>query len=125
MHCVFPVVSDVKIVVIDSLNGLYALTDFINPRRELFHFFGFLREINVTSLLITEAQPTSPIIGEYGVEQFLADGIFELGVIENHEPTRYIQVKKIRGIQHDMNKYAFKIDEGMRVWGKLIDSQGQ
>jgi KaiC/GvpD/RAD55 family RecA-like ATPase len=77
----------------------------------------------VTSFLIAEAQPTSPIIGEYGVEQFLSDGIFELGIIEDHEPMRYIQVKKIRGVMHDMNKYAFKIDDGMRVWGKLIDSQ--
>jgi KaiC/GvpD/RAD55 family RecA-like ATPase len=115
--------GNVKIVVLDSLNGLYALTDFTNPRKELFHFFGFLREIDVTSLLITEAQPTSPIIGEYGVEQFLSDGIFELGIVEDHEPMRFIQVKKIRGIPHDMNKYAFKVDEGIRVWGKLIDSK--
>ena len=117
--------GDVKLVVIDSLNGLYALTDFSNPRKELFHFFGFLREINVTSLLIAEAQPKSPIIGEYGVEQFLADGIFELGIIEDHEPTRYVQVKKIRGNPHDMNKYAFKVEKGIRVWGKLIDSKRQ
>jgi KaiC/GvpD/RAD55 family RecA-like ATPase len=115
--------GNVDIVVIDSLNGLYALTDFINPRRELFHFFGFLREINVTSLLIAEAPPTLPTIGEYGVEQFLSDGIFELGVIEEHEPMRYIQVKKIRGIPHDMSKYAFKIDEKIRVWGKLLDTK--
>ena len=115
--------GNVKIVVLDSLNGLYALTDFTNPRKELFHFFGFLREIDVTSLLITEAPPTSQVIGEYGVEQFLSDGIFELGIIEDHEPMRFIQVKKIRGIPHDMNKYAFKVDEGIRVWGKLIDSK--
>lgn len=115
--------GDVSLVVIDSLNGLYALTDFTNPRKELFHFFGFLREINVTSFLIAEAMPTSPIIGEYGVEQFLSDGILEMGVIEDHEPMRYIQVRKIRGIHHDMNKYAFKVENGIRVWGKLIDNR--
>jgi KaiC/GvpD/RAD55 family RecA-like ATPase len=114
--------GDVNIVALDSLNGLYALTDFTNARKELFHFFGFLREIDVTSFLIAEAVPTSPIIGEYGVEQFLSDGIFELGIIEDREPMRYIQMKKIRGIAHDMNKYAFKVDGGIRVWGKLIDS---
>lgn len=114
--------GDVNIVALDSLNGLYALTDFTNARKELFHFFGFLREIDVTSFLIAEAIPTSPIIGEYGVEQFLSDGIFELGIIEDREPMRYIQMKKIRGIAHDMNKYAFKVDDGIRVWGKLIDS---
>jgi KaiC/GvpD/RAD55 family RecA-like ATPase len=115
--------GDVNLVALDSLNGLYALSDFTNARKELFHFFGFLREIDVTSFLIAEANPASPIFGEYGVEQFLSDGIFELGIIEDREPMRYIQVKKMRGIAHDMNKYAFKVDNGIRVWGKLIDSK--
>ena len=94
-----------------------------NARKELFHFFGFLREIDVTTFLIVESLDNTAQIGECGVEHFLADGIFELGVIEEREPMRYIQVKKIRGIAHDMNKYAFKVDNGMRVWGKLIDSR--
>ena len=115
--------GDVNLVVLDSLNGLYALTEFTNARKELFHFFGFLREINVTSFLIVESIGNSQKIGEWGVEHFLADGIFELGIIEEREPMRYIQVKKIRGIAHDMNKYAFKVDNGIRVWGKLIDSR--
>ena len=115
--------GDVSLVALDSLNGLYALTDFVNPRKELFHFFGFLREINVTSFLIAESLPDSQIIGEHGVEHFLSDGIFELGIVEDREPMRYIQVKKIRGIAHDMNKYAFKVDNGIRVWGKLFDTR--
>ena len=68
--------GDVSLVALDSLNGLYALTTFTNARKELFHFFGFLREIDVTSFLIAEATPLSPGIGEHGVEQFLSDGIF-------------------------------------------------
>ncbi|WP_455392698.1 RAD55 family ATPase [[Eubacterium] cellulosolvens] len=115
--------GDVNLVVLDSLNGLYALSEFVNPRKELFHFFGFLREINVTTFLIVEALGNMHRMGEWGVEHFLADGIFELGIIEDREPMRYIQVKKIRGIAHDMNKYAFKVDNGIRVWGKLIDSR--
>lgn len=115
--------GDVSLVVIDSLNGLYALTDFTNARKQLFHFFGFLREVNVTAFLIVESPPESKRIGECNVEHFLADGILELGIIEDREPMRYIQVKKLRGIAHDMNKYAFKVDNGMRVWGKLIDTR--
>lgn len=115
--------GDVNLVVLDSLNGLYALAEFTNARKELFHFFGFLRAINVTSFLIVESLANSERIGECGVEHFLSDGIFELGIIEDREPMRYIQVKKIRGIAHDMNKYAFKVENGMRVWGKLIDSR--
>ncbi len=115
--------GDVNLVVLDSLNGLYALSEFNNARKELFHFFGFLREIDVTSFLIVETLVEPKIIGQCGVEHFLSDGIFELGIIEDREPMRYIQVKKIRGIAHDMNKYAFKVENGIRVWGKLIDSR--
>jgi KaiC/GvpD/RAD55 family RecA-like ATPase len=115
--------GDVNLVVLDSLNGLYALTEFKNARKQLFHFFGFLREVNVTSFLIVESLENSRKIGECGIEHFLSDGIFELGIIEDREPMRYIQVKKIRGIAHDMNKYAFKVDNGIRVWGKLIDTR--
>ncbi len=115
--------GDLDLVVIDSLNGLYALTEFENPRKELFHFFGFLREINVTSFLIVETQATSPILSEYGVEQFLSDGIIELGINESHKLMRYIQIKKLRGTPHDMNKYAFDVKKGLRVWGKVIDSK--
>jgi KaiC/GvpD/RAD55 family RecA-like ATPase len=115
--------GDVNLVVLDSLNGLYALSEFKNARKELFHFFGFLRDVNVTSFLIVESLEQSIKIGKCGIEQFLSDGIFELGIIEDREPMRYIQVKKIRGIAHDMNKYAFKVDDGIRVWGKLIDSR--
>ena len=115
--------GDLDLVVIDSLNGLYALTEFENPRKELFHFFGFLREINVTSFLIVETQPTLPILSGYGVEQFLSDGIIELGINEDHKLMRYIQIKKLRGTPHDMNKYAFDVKKGLRVWGKVIDSK--
>lgn len=115
--------GDVNLVVLDSMNGLYALTEFTNARKELFHFFGFLRDIDITTFLIVESIGNTQRIGEWGVEHFLADGIFELGIIEDREPMRYIQVKKIRGIAHDMNKYAFKVDNGIRVWGKLIDSR--
>ena len=115
--------GDVNIVVLDSMNGLYALSEFINARKELFHFFGFLREVDITTFLIVESLSNPQRVGECGVEQFLSDGIFELGIIEDREPMRYIQVKKIRGIAHDMNKYAFKVDNGIRVWGKLIDTR--
>ena len=114
--------GNVNIIAIDSLNGLYSLVDFHNLRKELFHFFGFLREINVTTFLIVETYPNSPMVNDFSVEQFLSDGIIELGVIEDQDATRYIQVKKLRGSKHDMNKYAFKVEDGIRVWGKLFES---
>ncbi|HEY9705289.1 MAG TPA: ATPase domain-containing protein, partial [Allocoleopsis sp.] len=41
-------------VVIDSLSALYVLSKFENPRIELFYVFEFLREMGITSYLISE-----------------------------------------------------------------------
>ncbi|UCE90831.1 MAG: AAA family ATPase [Methanobacteriota archaeon] len=39
----------VEIVVIDSLTAVYSLTHIQSPRQELFHFFGFLKRLGVTT----------------------------------------------------------------------------
>ncbi len=66
------------LLVIDSLDALYALTDIENPRRELFYFFKALRETDITSFLISEMTQNSDTFSKHGVEEFLCDGIFHL-----------------------------------------------
>jgi KaiC/GvpD/RAD55 family RecA-like ATPase len=66
------------IMVLDSLDALYALTDVENPRRELFYFFKALRETETTSLLISEMTQNSDKFSKFGVEEFLCDGIIHL-----------------------------------------------
>ncbi len=63
----------IDIVVIDSLTAIYSLTDLINPRQQLFHFFGFLKNLNVTSILISEMASNDETYGPFR-EDFLADG---------------------------------------------------
>ena len=65
------------IVAIDSLTALYSLTEVKNPRQELFHFFGFLRSLNVTVFLITEAYSEQSTFALFR-EDYLADTIFHL-----------------------------------------------
>src|SRR5438445_1560916 len=67
-----------NLVALDRLAALYSLSHLSNPRRELFHFFGFLRSLEATCFLISEVPS-----GEDGKlstfdEEFLADGILSL-----------------------------------------------
>src|SRR5205807_8187255 len=71
-------VNRFDLVAIDSLAALYSLSHLEHPRRDLFHFFGFLKSLGATCFLISEV-PT----GNNGklssfVEEFLADGILVL-----------------------------------------------
>jgi len=64
------------LVVIDPLNSLYALAGIKDPRRDLFHFFAFLRGIGVTSILIMEAEAENSCFPNH--EDYLADGVLTL-----------------------------------------------
>ncbi|RMF90938.1 MAG: circadian clock protein KaiC [Methanobacteriota archaeon] len=66
------------LMVLDSLDALYALTDLENPRTELYHFFKTLRETEATSFLISEMTQNTDKFSKYGVEEFLCDGIIHL-----------------------------------------------
>ena len=69
--------DEYSLLVIDSLDGLYSLTNVETPRREIFHFFKSLREMGLTTLLISEMRTESKF-SNCGVEDFLADGIIHL-----------------------------------------------
>ena len=90
-----------EILVFDSLAALYALTNFKNPRAELFHFFERLRELNLTSFLISEMPTDRNVFGLHGVEDFLSDGIIHLKVDYSQGTANlYIGVVKMRETNH-------------------------
>ncbi|MCK4717786.1 MAG: circadian clock protein KaiC, partial [Thermoplasmata archaeon] len=70
-----------KRLVLDSLTavGLYYGDNPGILRRELFRFAGFLKEKNVTALLITESLESGQLT-RYGIEQFVADSFIVLGL---------------------------------------------
>ena len=56
-------------------------------------------------------------------EHFLADGVIELGLIEACEDVkRYIQVRKMRGVNHRLEKNQIVVgEEGISVLNRFTD----
>jgi KaiC/GvpD/RAD55 family RecA-like ATPase len=104
----------IKRVVFDSVTAFVQQYENKKPlRRELNNLIGILESMNCTTLLIFESQN-----GEHtDFMEFAVDGVIELGIIETREDVvRYLQVKKMRGTSHDMNKRAMEIqDRGIIV----------
>jgi len=101
-------VNNFDLIAVDSLEALYSLSRLENPRRELFHFFGFLRSLNATSFLISEI-PSGGRDG-YGRydEEFLADGILHLkhATVGDTEVQLRVRCVKMRRSKHEHGDFA-------------------
>ncbi|MFH1510932.1 MAG: ATPase domain-containing protein [Candidatus Woesearchaeota archaeon] len=64
------------IFVLDSLTALYALSDFKEPRKDIFNIFSAIKDFGCTTFLVSET--TGDAHNEYGIENYLADGIINL-----------------------------------------------
>ncbi len=105
-------------LVIDSLNALYTIAGTLKNRVEVYFFFEELRKIEATTFIIAETpQQGIGIDGSLmGAELFLCDGLIELGVMEiDNKVERYVQIKKMRGAKHSLDKYSIDIEEGKGV----------
>jgi KaiC/GvpD/RAD55 family RecA-like ATPase len=105
-----------QILVIDSLDALYALSMLENPRNEIFSFFEVLRGMKLSSFLVSEMSRGGSSFGKYGVEEFLSDGIIHLRLkeIEVGKTTsvrRYIGIAKMRGTKHELDYYPLLVDK--------------
>ena len=103
-------VAGVRRLVIDSLSAVGLHYRSVEEFRErLFAFARFLREQDVTTLLVAEA-PEGQALTRYGVEQFLCDSFIHLGLEEVHgELRRTLTVRKMRFTRHDTAKHPFHI----------------
>ena len=100
------------VVAIDSLDALYALSPMANPRIKLFHFIEGLRDMNITTFLITEIREEHTKFGHYGVESFLADGIIHMDLQrEGKNVHLYIGIAKMRETNHSMDYYPLLVDK--------------
>ncbi|MCE8426111.1 MAG: signal transduction protein [Candidatus Methanoperedens sp.] len=119
--------ADFSIFAFDSLNALYSLSSNLNIRKQIYHFFTMLRTRKLTSFLIMETHSPDRhlLIGTGGYmerpEFFLADGIIELGIVEDKESVkRYIQIRKMRGVNHNMEKHQILVGKnGLMVVGSI------
>ncbi len=105
------------LLAIDSLDALYALTPFENPRNEIFQFFEELRDLGATTFLVSEMPADRKTFGAYDVEEFLADGIVHLRIREvevglTTSVRRFLAVLKLRGVAHDLDYYPLIVERG-------------
>ncbi len=105
------------IIAIDSLEALEVLAKFKDRRREMYRLFEWLRDLNVTSFVVTE-RPDWLIAGHVlqgrWDEDFLADGVVHLRIhmVSDLEAQRRLRVVKMRGTRHETGYLAMVLDDG-------------
>jgi KaiC/GvpD/RAD55 family RecA-like ATPase len=107
----------------DSLGALYSLMDSqANMRKRMYHFFKMLRDQNLISFIIMERAKDgeSHLLGNEG---FLSDGVIVLGMTRRQgKLIRYVQVEKMRAVNHSMEFHAIKVsDDGLSVLGPIFE----
>jgi circadian clock protein KaiC len=85
----------IRLVVIDSLTAIYALTMLENPRQELFHFFNFLKRLGVTTILISETHGNKGDFGTHN-EDYLADGTILLRFVDVGETDVQLRLRIVK-----------------------------
>ncbi len=113
--------TDLELFVLDSLSALYVLSRFENPRIELFYIFEFLRDMGLTTYLISEIQGSEEDkFGEFGIEDFLSDAIIHLRLTPfRRTVVREIRVVKMRATDtnHDIFSLEFKNGQFQALYG--------
>jgi circadian clock protein KaiC len=76
----------------------------------VFKLGSSLATMNCTSIFTSEVPPRVFQYSQYGVEEFIADGILLLGDIERKgDLIRTFQIIKMRGAAHNRTKFAMNI----------------
>ncbi len=99
--------------VLDSLSALYVLSRFENPRIELFYIFEYLRDMRITSFLISEMPLDGSKYSEYEIEDFLADGIITIRLTPfRRQVVREIAVVKMRATACNNDIFSLEFRNG-------------
>ncbi len=105
---------DYELMVIDSLPVLQMLAEFKSPRNELFHFFEWLKELDTTTIVISEMKPGLNVYAGGGAD-FLSDGIIHVKMeqVDDVNVQRRIRCVKMRSTAHSTNFYTLLFNEGV------------
>ncbi len=112
-------IEKIDLLVLDSLEALEVLAEFKDLRRDLYHLFEWLRELEVTSFLIAEGRgdpgPWTFVEGaQKNDEGYLADGIIQLWLqqINDLDVQRRIRCLKMRSANHKTGSYVLVFEDG-------------
>jgi circadian clock protein KaiC len=113
---------NVKRLVIDSITALcYRLQTPEMIRDFIFKLGASLAAMKCTTLLTSEVPPRKFTYSQYGIEEFISDGIFFLGDIERKgDLIRTFQIIKLRGANHSRTKSAMNISTNRGVEFTLL-----
>jgi len=102
---------NVKRLVIDSITALcYRLQTKEMIRDFIFKLGSSLASMKCTTFLTSEVPPRVFQYSQYGIEEFIADGIIFLGDVERKgDLIRTFQMIKMRGMAHSRTKFAMSI----------------
>lgn len=104
--------ANLDIFVLDSLSALYVLSRFESPRIELFYIFEFMRDLNLTSFLISEIPLDGSRYAEYD-EDFLSDGIIHIRLTPfRRNIVREISVVKMRTTKCNNDVFSLEFKDG-------------
>jgi len=103
--------EDFALLVLDSLPVLEIISGLRERRIGLFHFFGWLKSLKVTSFVISETSADPLIVRD---EDFLADGIFSLTMdrVGELDVYRRIRCVKMRGVNHNPGIFTLEYRDG-------------
>lgn len=109
------------IIVIDSLDVLETMADIGIRRTELFYFFEWIRGLEATTFLISEASPEKVLEGSFD-EGYLSDGIIALKMqeVREVETQRRIRCIKMRETNHDPSYFSLIFSGGKFQVTKVI-----
>ena len=98
-----------ELLVFDSLGAFFTLTKMENPRDEIFRLFEAVRRLELTSFFICEMTGEDhKQFGEYGIEDYLSDGVVHLVVDRNgDEVKRKLSIIKMRHTNHMLGYKPF------------------
>jgi len=102
-----------RLLAIDSWDALELILDFHDRRAETFGFFEWLRDLGVTSFLISE-EPALEARATALEEEFLADGIVHLRLepITDTAYQRRVQCVKMRSVNQDSDDHTLLFENG-------------
>lgn len=104
--------TDIDLFVLDSISALHVLSKFKNPRLEIFYVFEFLRDLAITSFMITETPLDGGHIGDFN-EDFLCDGIIYIKLnAYRRKQIREISIIKMRTTKCNHDTFSLEFREG-------------
>jgi KaiC/GvpD/RAD55 family RecA-like ATPase len=99
------------LLVIDSLPVVEMISKVEDERAYLFYFFEWLRDLNVTTFIISEISTDPSMVYP---EEFLADGIILLTMerVNEVDVHRRIRCVKMRGVNHNTGYFTLEFKDG-------------